>query len=240
MDLTLDQIAAALVGIEIEVERVDDDTLRVTPPSFRVDLEREVDLIEEVARIVGYNLLPTTLPMVPMSFSEQDPLRELRKKLAQTLTALGFYEAINYSFVTPQHCDLLGLAADDARRQTVHLLNPLAEDQSVLRTTLLPGLLENLRRNVNHQSHDVRLFEIGKVFHPQGNTQPEEPFRLAAVISGRRNPGAPMLHAGETQADIFDVKGVMAQILDSLRLGAITVRLALPGRSSPLPNLAAF
>jgi len=233
MDLTLDRIAAALTGIEIEVERVGDDTLRVTPPSFRVDLEREIDLIEEVARIVGYNLLPTTLPLVPMSFSEQDPLRELRKNLAQTLTALGFYEAINYSFVTPQHCDLLGLAADDLRRQTVHLLNPLAEDQSVLRTTLLPGLLENLRRNVNHQSHDVRLFEIGKVFHPQGSKQPEEPFRLAAVISGRRNPGAPVLHAGGIQADIFDVKGVMAQILDRLRLGAITCQACAVGQELP-------
>ncbi|HIJ89662.1 MAG: phenylalanine--tRNA ligase subunit beta [Desulfobulbaceae bacterium] len=219
MDLTLEQIAAALTCIEIDVERIDDDTLRVTPPSFRVDLEREVDLIEEVARIVGYNLLPTTLPMVPMSFSEQDALRELRKKVADTLTALGFYEAINYSFVSPQHGDLLGLAEEDIRRQTVHLLNPLAEDQSVLRTTLLPGLLENLRRNVNHQSYDVRLFEVGKVFHPQGSRQPEEPFRLAAVISGRRNPGAPILHAGETPADLLDVTGIVAQIFDRLQLG---------------------
>lgn len=234
MDLALDRIGAALTGIEIEVERIDDDTLRVTPPSFRVDLEREIDLIEEVARIVGYNLLPTTLPMVPMIFSEPDALRELRQKMGETLTALGFYEAINYSFVAPQHLDLLGLAEDDARRQTVHLLNPLAEDQSVLRTTLLPGLLENLRRNLNHQSQDVRLFEIGKVFHPQGSQQPDEPFRLAAVISGRRHPGAPVLHAGETLTDIFDVKGVMVQILDRLRLGAtIACQTGIAGQELP-------
>jgi phenylalanyl-tRNA synthetase beta chain len=234
MDLTLERIADALTGIEIEVEKIDDDTLRVTPPSFRVDLEREIDLVEEVARIVGYNLLPTTLPMVPMSFSPQDPLRELRKKVGETLVALGFYEAINYSFVAPQHHDLLSLAADDVRRQTVHLLNPLAEDQSVLRTTLLPGLLDNLRRNLNHQSHDVRLFEIGKVFHPQGSRQPEEPFRLAAVISGRRNPGAPVFHAGEPQADIFDVKGAVAQILDKLRLGAVmSCQAGVAGKELP-------
>ena len=234
MDLSLDRIDAALTGIEIEVARIDDDTLRVTPPSFRVDLEREIDLIEEVARIVGYNLLPTTLPMVPMIFSEQDALRELRQKMGEILIALGFYEAINYSFVAPQHHDLLGLAEDDARRQTVHLLNPLAEDQSVLRTTLLPGLLENLRRNLNHQSHDVRLFEIGKVFQPQGSQQPEEPFRLAAVISGRRHPGAPVLHVGETPTDIFDVKGVMTQILGYLRLGAlITCQAGVAGEELP-------
>lgn len=234
MDLSLDQIANALTSIEIDAARIDDDTLRVTPPSFRVDLEREIDLIEEVARIVGYNLLPTTLPMVPMSFSEQDPLRELRKKVAQTMTALGFYEAINYSFVAPQHCDLLGLGAEDLRRQSVHLLNPLAEDQSVLRTTLLPGLLENLRRNVNHQNPDVRLFEIGKVFHPVESSQPHEPFRLAAIISGRRNPGAPVLHTGESPADIFDVKGVVAQIVESLRLsGAITCETCVVGQELP-------
>jgi phenylalanyl-tRNA synthetase beta chain len=130
------------------------------------------------------------------------------------------------------------LGADDARRRCVHLLNPLAEDQSVLRTTLLPGLLENLRRNLNHQSHDVRLFETGKVFHPQTsnqvNGQPGEPFRLAAVLSGRRNPGAPVLYAGEIPADIFDVKGAMAQVLESLRLSAaITCRPCLAGQEPP-------
>jgi len=234
MDLPLDRIEAALSSIEIDVEKIDEDTLLVTPPSFRVDLEREVDLVEEVARIVGYNLLPVTLPMVPMIFSEQDALRELRKKVAEILISLGFYEAINYSFVSPQHHDMLSLAAEDTRRQSVHLLNPLAEDQSVLRTTLLPGLLDNLRRNINHQSHDVRLFEVGKVFHPQGNGQPEELFRLAAVISGRRSPGAPVLHVGETQTDIFDVKGVVVQILDLLRLGqTVTCQAGAAGQELP-------
>jgi phenylalanyl-tRNA synthetase beta chain len=223
MDLTLDRIAGALGSIEIEAERIGDDTLLVTPPSFRVDLEREIDLIEEVARIVGYNLLPTTLPMVPMNFSEPDPFRMLRKKVANTLISLGFYEAINYSFVAPQHADLLGLAVDDVRRQSVHLLNPLAEDQSVLRTMLLPGLLENLRRNVNHQSHDVRLFEIGKVFHPcetppensLESGQPVEPFRLAAIISGRRYPGASL------RCD-FPIRSPVIPVI--------------PGRNLPLPS----
>ncbi|MGV1098186.1 phenylalanine--tRNA ligase subunit beta [Thiovibrio sp. JS02] len=218
MPLSAEEIAAALSGIEIGVNKIDADTLRVTPPSFRVDIEREVDLIEEVARIVGYNNLPTSLPRVPMSFPERDTLREMRKKAAAALTALGFSEAVNYSFVAPQHCDLLGLAGDDPRRQTVHLLNPLAEDQSVLRTSLLPGLLENVRRNLSYQTHDVRLFELGKVFHPRGDAQPLEPFRLAAVLTGRHNPGAPMLYSGEDAVDIFDVKGVMAQLFAQLRL----------------------
>jgi len=220
LGLTLDLagIAAALAGIEIEAEKLDDDTLRVTPPSFRVDLEREVDLIEEVARIVGYNQLPISLPRVPMNFPGQDSLRALRGKMAGALVSMGFSEAINYSFVSPLNSGLLGLAADDFRQQAVDLLNPLAEDQSVLRTSLLPGLIENLRRNLNHQSHDLRLFEVGKVFHPAVAGQPEEPWRLAAVLSGLRNPGSPMLHAGEVQTDIFDVKGVVEELIDLLRL----------------------
>ncbi|MFZ5774409.1 MAG: phenylalanine--tRNA ligase subunit beta [Thermodesulfobacteriota bacterium] len=219
LDITADRIAALLKGIEIPTEKIDDETLRVTPPSFRVDLEREVDLIEEVARLAGYNNLPTSLPLVPMNFPTQDPLRVLRTQVAQVLTSQGFSEAINYSFVAPQHCDLLGLANDDALRRGVHLLNPLAEDQSVMRTSLLPGILENVRRNVNHQNLDLRLFEIGKVFLPKGEGQPNEPFRLAAMLSGRRNPGASLLHGGEVQVDVLDAKGTVEQLLGVLRLG---------------------
>jgi len=220
MNLSTPQIAEALARIEIPAEMIAEDTLLVTPPSFRVDLEREADLIEEVARLIGYDQVPVSLPLVPMSFSRQDNLRTLRKKAEQIFTALGFFQAINYSFVSPHHSDQLALPSDDPRRQTVHLLNPLAEDQSVLRTSLLPGLLENLRRNVSHQSHDVRLFEVGKVFQPTGSGQPREPFRLAAVLSGRRHPASPALYAGEATADIFDAKGAVEQLLAGLGMAA--------------------
>ncbi|HIJ78461.1 MAG: phenylalanine--tRNA ligase subunit beta [Desulfobulbaceae bacterium] len=221
LPLSADQVAKVLTSIELAVAPHDEDTLLVTVPSFRVDLEREIDLVEEVARLIGYNELPTAQPLVPMTFPEQDPSRLLRKKVSNILLGLGFYEAINYSFVSPQHLDLLGLAADDYRRKTVTLLNPLAEDQSIMRTTLLPALLENLRRNANHQNPDVRLFEIGKVFHPMGDAQPKEPMRLTAVLSGRRQPAAPLLY-GDEATDIFDVKGVVAQLFTSLGLNHIT------------------
>ncbi len=192
-DFSADEITAMLSAIEIEVRPLADDTLLVTPPSFRVDLEREIDLIEEVARLKGYNEFPQTMPLVPMSAAWQDPARKLRQDIAAAMTALGFYEAINYSFVNPRHLDMLGLAEDDGRRKTVQLLNPLAEDQSVLRSMLLPGLLDNVRRNVNYQVTDIRLFEIGKCFVPgPGLEQPEEKTYLTAVLSGRRLPGAPL------------------------------------------------
>ena len=215
-----EEIAALLAGIEIESSLLDPDTLQVTPPSFRVDLEREIDLIEEVARLKGYNEFPHTMPLVPMSAALPDPARQLRKDISSIMVSLGFYEAINYSFVDPRHFDMLGLAEDDPGRQTVKLLNPLAEDQSVLRTLLLPGLLENVRRNVNHQVPDVRLFETGKCFVParEATQQPEEETWLTAVISGRRCPGAPILHAGEEKVDIYDIIGVVDTLKRELRL----------------------
>ncbi|MDA8165193.1 MAG: phenylalanine--tRNA ligase subunit beta [Desulfobacteraceae bacterium] len=238
---TRKEIAAALNAIEIAAEEKDAGTLMVRPPSFRVDLEREVDLIEEVARLKGYNTIPTTLPLVPMRFPAQDRQRELHRELARLFVSLGFSEAINYSFVAAQHCDLLGLAADDAARAFVRLLNPLAEEQSVLRTTLLPGLLENVRHNLNHESPDIRLFEIGKSFFSRGEASlPEERLRLTAVASGRRHPGAPRLHAGEAAVDLYDLKGVVEQVLAMLRVEvrleaeALARSYAAPGSSMRL------
>ncbi|MDH4320660.1 MAG: phenylalanine--tRNA ligase subunit beta [Desulfobulbaceae bacterium] len=227
MTFTAEAICALLNGIEIPAVNRDGDTVVVTVPTFRVDLEREIDLIEEVARLHGYNEIPSTLPTVPMRFPEADTARGLRKRLITQLTGMGCFEAINYSFVTPRHFDLLGLAGDDPARKVVPLLNPLSEEQSVMRSHLLPGLLENLRRNINHQQSDVRLFEIGKVFHHQDlHTQPVEVTELAVVMSGRRHPGAPRLYHGDALVDIYDAKGLVDSVLADMRLaGAVCAEL---------------
>lgn len=220
MELSADEIAGYLTGIEFEVATTDDpDTLLVRAPSFRVDIEREADLFEEVARLKGYDEIPTSMPLVPMSFPDQDRSRSLRKLLTGVMVAMGFSEVINYSFVSEQHFDRLGLAQDDPLRKVVRLVNPLTEEQSVMRTMLLPGILENARRNINQQNNDLRLFEIGKVFHPrkQGE-QPEERIRLTAVLSGRKNPGAPMIHFGNDQVDIYDAKGTAENLIRELGL----------------------
>lgn len=224
LDFTTDQIGQSLASIEIVSEKIDGDTLSVTPPSFRVDLEREIDLIEEVARLVGYNEIPATLPQVPMNFPETGGLLELRKQVSGLMVSLGFHEAINYSFVTEKHFDMLGLTGNDDARKTVKLQNPLGEEQSVMRTMLLPGLLENLRRNINHQNADVRLFEVGKVFLPANDALPVEKQYLAAVMSGRRYPNAPQLHFGNNTVDMLDAKGVMGQLLAELRVAGISFK----------------
>jgi len=239
MTLSAEKIIQLLTGIEIKAEKSDTEILTVYPPSFRVDLEREIDLVEELARLTGYNEIPTSLPSVPMSFPEYDPVRDLCKKVTGVMTSLGFYEAINYSFVTAKHFDMLGLAAGDPSRNTVKLLNPLTEEQSVMRSSLLPGLLENVRWNINHQCGDVRLFEIGKVFFSQENRElPDEYLMLTAAFSGRRHPDAPRLYEGDAGVDIFDVKGAIEQILTNLRLPQVT--LAPGDNPAPYAERASF
>ena len=219
LELDSTDISRFLESIELQVTQEDDDTLLVTVPSFRVDLEREVDLIEEVARLQGYNEIPTTMPVVPMSFPEQQPGLELRKKLAAMLVSQGFYEAINYSFVDENYFDRLNFADDDSIRNAVTLLNPLSEDQKIMRTMMLPGLLQNLSRNTSRQNNDIRLFEIGKVFHPvEDEPLPNENMRVAGVLSGRRHPGSSLLHFETAGVDVYDCKGIVEAILQEVRL----------------------
>jgi len=242
IDLTPDQTADYLRSIEFGVPGSASDVLRVTVPSFRMDIEREVDLVEEIARLVGYNEIPTSQPFIGMDYPRRDPLRVLRQESSAILTAQGFFEAINYSFVAEKHCDMLGLAEDDSRRQCVKLLNPLTEDQAVMRTMLLPGMLENIRRNINFQQTDIRLFEIGKVFSfVAEGVQPDERYQLCAVLSGARYPGASPLYFSDDRADIFDVKGAAQTLLQTLRIQGKSgeIRFAVePDQAQPYADAA--
>ncbi|MGD9947767.1 MAG: phenylalanine--tRNA ligase subunit beta [Desulfobulbus sp.] len=219
MSLNQEQVAAYLESIEFGVRPLDDVTLEVKVPSFRIDIEREIDLIEEVARLVGYNEIPTSQPFIRMDYPQRDALRTLRQETASLLTAQGFSEAINYSFVSETHLDLCRLPQNDPRRQLTRLLNPLSEEQAVMRSLLLPGLLENVRRNINFQQPDIRFFEIGKVFiQEQQGSLPVERMYLCAVLSGQRYPEAESLHFSAQMGDFFDIKGLAANLLQVLRV----------------------
>ncbi|MFP3984361.1 MAG: phenylalanine--tRNA ligase subunit beta, partial [Desulfurivibrionaceae bacterium] len=227
LDFSADGLKSLLSSIEIESEDKDEDTLRVTPPSFRIDLEREVDLIEEIARLKGYNRFPQTLPVVPMSRALPDGARNFRREVAALAAGLGFDEAINYSFISPRHFDMLHLPEDSLLRKTISLQNPLTDDQSIMRTTLLPGLLENIRHNINHQTPDIRLFEIGKVFIPQPDRElPLETTRLTLLCSGARYPEAPSFYFSGQAVDFFDIKGVGEELVRELRRTRINFEVA--------------
>lgn len=239
--LDYDTIADALQSIGMRCKPKDDDTIWVLSPTFRIDIEREADLVEEVARLIGYDNIPTSLPKVGLSYPEQDPKRTLRKHTSNLLADMGFYEAINYSFVTEKHCSIMQLSENDKRRAQVQLLNPLSEEQSVMRTMLLPGLLENLKRNINFQNNAVKLFEIGKVFTPQGeNEQPIEKERLTCILSGQRSGGVSSLYNNDEAVDIFDAKGITELLLETLRLHGASKNDAITFRTPADDELETF
>jgi len=225
LHLTREEIAKLLASIDIPTQPTGTDELLVTPPSFRVDIEREADLIEEVARRYGYNRIPTSLPKVSLSYPEQDANRLKRLQTSAQLSAAGYNEAINYSFNSAANIDLLEIASEDQRHTTLPLLNPLSEEQGVMRTMLLPGLLDNVRRNLNYQQTAIRLFELGKVFFPAGeNQQPLEKHRLTGVLAGNRHGSASPLHFKAEEVDLLDAKGGVEFLLQSMGLNTATAK----------------
>jgi phenylalanyl-tRNA synthetase beta chain len=186
-------------------------------PSFRPDLEREVDLIEEVARLYGYDQIPRTLPRGTVD-AQCPPLRQLvQKQVRDTIVAAGFSEALNYSFIAADAVNTLGIAANDERRTQVKILNPLSEDQAVMRTSLVPSLLDTIARNLAYRSLDLRIFELRPVFLPAaGDEICREDLRLTAVMCGRRQPEG--WAQATAQVDFYDLKAVAEDLLVRLRI----------------------
>ncbi len=202
-----------------------DDPLHVTVPTRRPDVTRPVDLIEEIARLYGFDNIPDR---VATGSGGGLPVEEaMRRRLREVLVGAGYHEALTFSFLAPELLDALGLPDDDPRRDTIALLNPLSEDEGVLRTTLLPGLLRAAALNVDRHLPDVALFETGKVFFPGDAAIPDQPDRLAFVTVGRRggdweSPGRPV--------DLRDATGLWEMIAHELRLPdpALTRTSAMP------------
>lgn len=222
IDLGQERIRQILTSIGLTVlppavEMEHNGLLQVLIPTFRPDLEREIDLIEEVARINGYDSIPETMPVSRLISQRSSKRQQLAERVRNLMVSSGCAETINYAFVNPNVWNKLGLAADDPRRMTVQVSNPLSEDQSVMRTSLLPSLLETASRNLSYRSRDLRFFELRPVFIPrQGEELPDEPLRLAILLCGRRRPDS-WAQGGE-QVDFFDLKGIIEEIAEVLRV----------------------
>ena len=183
---------------------------QVVVPTFRSDVTREIDLIEEIARVYGYDNIPTTLPKGDIPVPAPTPKTEARRRIKHFLLAAGMMEAVNYSFCDPNCFDKIRLNAGDPLRNTLQLRNPLSPEMSVLRTTLTPGLLENAQHNRNHQIDTIALFEIGGVFVHDG--EEKEPERVTGVLAGQIGEGVysdPYRHP-----DFFDIKGLVEGMLE--------------------------
>ncbi len=219
-DLSREEIKEFLESIEFSVKKIDTNTLKVDPPSFRVDIERPEDLMEEVARLSGYNNIPTTFPAMPAKARKPLKLLDARSRIMHLMTGFGFFETINYSFISKLSCDRLNLPSGDYRRNMVNILNPLAEDQAVMRTSLVPGLLETVYRNISKQQKNLKLFEIGKIYIEKGKDNlPEETEMLAGLWTGARLDAS--WYAKETPCDFFDIKGMVEGLLKGLNIDSI-------------------
>ncbi len=215
------QIEKFLKSIEFAVAQKNTetgaDTLVVTPPSFRVDISRPEDLMEEIARLSGYNNIPTTFPQMPATGRSSTKEINLRNRARRLMTGLGFREAINYSFVHRQSGDHLKLGPADSRRQLVNILNPLTEDQAAMRTSLVPGLLQTVHYNFSQQIKNLKLFEVGKIFINEDPQQlPKEIEMLAGLWTGSRHDAT--WHGQETPCDFYDIKGVIESLLNALQI----------------------
>ncbi len=231
-DLAPQQMKSILVSLEFSVSEKSDEILDVEVPSHRSDITREIDLIEEVGRIYGYDKIPSTLPSGRIVPQDEKISRKVESLVQQVLIGEGFYEVINYSFMGKSALDKLKIPESDYRRRTVTLENPIIEEQNQLRTTLIPHLLENAHLNFKYNVDSLRLFEISRVFiHRDGSVSrvygetgsaremallPEESLFVAGVMGGYREE----VYWGEARKPVtfYDLKGVLENIFSILKV----------------------
>ena len=213
------EMVRILTGLGFERLADADGRLNFKVPSWRIDVEQEEDLVEEVARHVGFDKIGSELPPSSMS-GEYQPTEMHQRALRRALNSFGFDEAINFSFISLESRFALIPSVANHEADQPQLLNPIIEDAAWMRSTLLPGLLNSVRHNMNHGIRDVRLFEIGRLFyvsHP--GSLPEETLALALVATGG------MLEEGRAQAerelDFFDLKGALEAAVNWMNLSPL-------------------
>ncbi|HEV8484480.1 MAG TPA: phenylalanine--tRNA ligase subunit beta, partial [Blastocatellia bacterium] len=229
----IENAARILKALEFTVElEAGTKRLSAMAPSFRIDISREEDLVEEVARHLGYDLIDVTLPAWSGAgqYLEGD---SQRRRLRSALTSLGFDEAYTFSFVSGER-DRLFRFGD---RAPVTVANPIDVNEDVMRSSLLTGLLESLQRNFNHGRRDVKLFELGRVFESSdGQERPIERELVGLVMSGTASPDD---WRGTRALDFYDLKGAVEVALGSFNLSGFTIDRAgveylHPGQSAVL------
>jgi phenylalanyl-tRNA synthetase beta chain len=237
LSVETNEMVRILTGLGFERAGESQGRMNFKVPSWRVDVEQEEDLVEEVARHTGYDKIGEALPPSNAS-GEYQPGEMQQRSLRRALNAFGFDEAINFSFIQQENrFDLIPWLAGREEHQP-QLANPIIEDAAWMRSSLLPGLLSSLRHNLNHGIRDVRLFEIGRIFSGLGDQElPQERLALALIATGgaleedRAQP--------ERELDFFDLKGALEAAVDWMNLSALrfaqaSVRHLRPGQTASI------
>lgn len=209
-ELTPEQMTGALDRLGLS-PTLDGDLITTIAPTYRVDLKGEEDLVEEVARVVGYDRIPTTLPAGSNRAGSLTAQERLLRRLRAVLNGAGIYEARTSSLIGPDDLERIGIQPASATR----LANPISRDEALLRPSLLPGLLRSSALNFARRPGDVRLFEVGQTFHPNGVDAPQERLKLAIAMGGTVPQ---QWHAAARELDLFDLKGAIELVLAGLNI----------------------
>lgn len=211
-DFTIDM----LQRLGCSVDAAQEEVLKVVPPTFRPDLEREIDLYEEVLRLYGMDRIPSTLPGCPGRVGIKTEAQRTMDKINNTLRACGLNETMTYSFADPHELEQLRMPTE-GMGIPVELLNPLNAEQSVMRQSIIPGLMRSISYNQSRGVHNIQLYETGVVFFgAEGKKKPKERNRLAAVMAGAMNN--PAWNKESVAFDFFDGKGVIESLMRELAL----------------------
>ena len=181
----------------------------ITVPSWRGDVEHYSDLAEEVARFYGYNQIPTTAMTGVTTRGGYSPEQMLERSLGTMCRSLGYDEIITYSFISPTYYDKIRLPEDSPLRKSMKIMNPLGEDTSIMRTTVMPSMLEILTRNYNYRNKEAHLYELGRTYFEREDGMADEPKHLSLGVYG-------------PEESFFTLKGAVETILDSIRAEDVT------------------
>lgn len=196
----------------------------VTPPTFRPDLPREIDLIEEILRIWGMGRVEATIPAAKNHIGGLTREQRLTRKVGQVLRSCGLNETMNFSFAAPGDLERIGMTAE-GRGCAVELMNPLVAEQTEMRRSLIPGLLQSVEFNITHSTANVQLYEIGTLFFGRENASaPKEREAVAGVMSGAM--GDVTWNYKPMPLRFFDGKGVVEELLEQLRIPKVRFREA--------------
>ncbi|MCZ6723673.1 MAG: phenylalanine--tRNA ligase subunit beta [Gammaproteobacteria bacterium] len=228
IQVSRDEVVNMLESLNMQLEDCEEGWM-VVPPSYRFDINIEADLIEEIGRMVGYNNIPGTRELAHANMESCSETQRSTSDIRDVMVGQGFYEAVTYSFVSPELQSIL-----DPGQASLALSNPISPDMSVMRTRLLPGLVQALQYNLKRQQSRVRLFETGLCFIPGENELQQRP-HIAAVITGSRDNEGWFSQA--QQVDFYDIKGNFESILkpsqqSSFRFAKSTNPVLHPGQGA--------
>lgn len=223
-NIAKDVMLNIITSVGFDVTKDENDEITVKVPSWRNDVTCMADISEEIARLHGFDKIKSTLPNGVSMQGTQSAKQTFIDKVKASLSSQGLYETISFALTNEETFNKLNIPQDSPLRRAVPIMNPLSDEYSLVRTTLLSSIFDNLARNLARKNDDVALFEVGSVFFPKAlpvTELPDEVVKIAGAITGRRN--AQGWNQTNDMVDFYDAKGIIEELLANLRVTRYTV-----------------